>query len=182
MQKSMMKYITSIGQNTGTLKTSKNVQTMAMTMPFVAECLQREVTLVRTIWWQISMSGALGTEPIVLHLGDEGQRQQGWNAAWDAQRQEKFTGLTRTWILATFWWKGGTPHSAWWEGLDPHLQERWSNTGTPSSLFTLLTSNCTSIAQVNHTCDPLPSSADLPSSSSEGSTFGDRKAINRLRW
>lgn len=44
MQKSMMKYITSIGQNTGTLKASKNVQIMAMTMPFVAECLAREVT------------------------------------------------------------------------------------------------------------------------------------------
>lgn len=42
MQKSMMKYITSIGQNTGTLKASKNVQIMAMTMPFVAECLARE--------------------------------------------------------------------------------------------------------------------------------------------
>lgn len=45
MQKSMMKYITSIGQKTGTLKASKNVQIMAMTMPFVAECLQRN-----TIW------------------------------------------------------------------------------------------------------------------------------------
>lgn len=43
MQKSMMKYITSIGQNTGTLKASKNVQIMAMTMPFVAECLKRKV-------------------------------------------------------------------------------------------------------------------------------------------
>lgn len=40
MQKSMMKYITSIGQNTGTLKASKNVQIMAMTMPLVAECLE----------------------------------------------------------------------------------------------------------------------------------------------
>ena len=39
MQKSMMKYITRMGQNTGTLKASKNVQIMAMTMPFVAECL-----------------------------------------------------------------------------------------------------------------------------------------------
>lgn len=43
MQKSMMKYITSIGQNTGTLKASKNVQIMAMMMPFVAECLPKEV-------------------------------------------------------------------------------------------------------------------------------------------
>lgn len=127
MQKSMMKYITSIGQNTGTLKTSKNVQTMAMTMPFVAECLQGEATPVRTTtWWQIPMSCA---------QGDEGQ--QGGNSGWEAQRQEKFTGPTRTWILATFWWKGETPRSAWWEGLDPHLQERWSNTAIHWSLFTL---------------------------------------------
>lgn len=49
MQKSMMKYITSIGQNTGTLKASKNVQIMAMTMPFVAECLHRQVSTVKTV-------------------------------------------------------------------------------------------------------------------------------------
>lgn len=30
--------------------------------------------------------------------------------------------LTRIWIRAIFWWKGGTPRSAWWGGLDPHLQ------------------------------------------------------------
>lgn len=41
MQKSMMKYMTSIGQNTGTLKASKKVQIIAITMPFVAECLQQ---------------------------------------------------------------------------------------------------------------------------------------------
>lgn len=40
MQKSMIKYMTSMGQKTGTLKASKNVQIMAMTMPFVAECLK----------------------------------------------------------------------------------------------------------------------------------------------
>lgn len=49
MQKSMMKYITSIGQNTGTLKASKNVQIMAMMMPFVAECLQKRVSSVKTV-------------------------------------------------------------------------------------------------------------------------------------
>uniref|UniRef100_A0A0E9XEP0 Uncharacterized protein n=1 Tax=Anguilla anguilla TaxID=7936 RepID=A0A0E9XEP0_ANGAN len=38
MQNSMMKYMTSIGQKTGTLKASKNVQIIAMTMPLVAEC------------------------------------------------------------------------------------------------------------------------------------------------
>lgn len=40
MQKSMMKYITRMGQNTGTLKASKNVQTMATRMPLVAACLE----------------------------------------------------------------------------------------------------------------------------------------------
>lgn len=51
MQKSMMKYITRMGQNTGTLKASKNVQIIAMMMPFVAECLptQKKKTLVRTV-------------------------------------------------------------------------------------------------------------------------------------
>lgn len=49
MQKSMMKYITRIGQNTGTLKASKNVQIMAMMMPFVAECLSKEVMTVKTV-------------------------------------------------------------------------------------------------------------------------------------
>lgn len=34
---------------------------------------------------------------------------------------------------------------------------------------------------IGNTRDPLPASADLPSSSSEGSTFGDRKAMKRLR-
>lgn len=63
------------------------------------------------------------------------------NCGGDTQWQETWNGLTRTWILATFWWKGGTPHSAWWEGLDPHLQERWSNTGAHWSLFYLPTSN-----------------------------------------
>lgn len=42
MQNSMMKYMTRIGQNTGTLKASKNVQIIAMTMPFVAECLPKK--------------------------------------------------------------------------------------------------------------------------------------------
>lgn len=37
MQKSVMKYITNIGQNTGTLKTSKNVQTKPITELFVTE-------------------------------------------------------------------------------------------------------------------------------------------------
>lgn len=52
MQKSMMKYITSIGQNTGTLKASKNVQIIAMTMPFVAECLTRKVTEFKYIYFK----------------------------------------------------------------------------------------------------------------------------------
>lgn len=39
MQKSMMKYMTRMGQNTGTLNASKKVQTMATRMPLVAECL-----------------------------------------------------------------------------------------------------------------------------------------------
>lgn len=42
MQKSMMKYMTRMGQNTGTLKASKNVQIIAMMMPFVAECLKHQ--------------------------------------------------------------------------------------------------------------------------------------------
>lgn len=40
MQKSIMKYMTRIGQKTGTLKASKKVQTMATIIPFVAECLK----------------------------------------------------------------------------------------------------------------------------------------------
>lgn len=40
IQKSMMKYITRIGQNTGTLKASKKVQIIATRMPFVAACLK----------------------------------------------------------------------------------------------------------------------------------------------
>lgn len=40
IQKSMMKYITRMGQNTGTLNASKNVQTMATRMPLVAACLE----------------------------------------------------------------------------------------------------------------------------------------------
>lgn len=40
IQKSMMKYITRIGQNTGTLKASKKVQIIATRMPFVAACLR----------------------------------------------------------------------------------------------------------------------------------------------
>lgn len=40
MQKSMMKYMTRMGQNTGTLKASKKVQTMATRMPLVAACLE----------------------------------------------------------------------------------------------------------------------------------------------
>lgn len=39
MQKSMMKYMTRMGQNTGTLNASKKVHTMATRMPFVAACL-----------------------------------------------------------------------------------------------------------------------------------------------
>lgn len=35
IQKSVMKYMTRMGQNTGTLKTSKNVQTMAIVVDFV---------------------------------------------------------------------------------------------------------------------------------------------------
>lgn len=35
MQKSVMKYITRIGQNTGTLNTSKNVQNSAIVVDFV---------------------------------------------------------------------------------------------------------------------------------------------------
>lgn len=46
MQKSMMKYITRIGQNTGTLKASKNVQIIAMMMPFVAECLKKANNII----------------------------------------------------------------------------------------------------------------------------------------
>lgn len=41
MQKSMTKYITRMGQNTGTLNASKKVQTMATRMPLVAACLKR---------------------------------------------------------------------------------------------------------------------------------------------
>ena len=37
MQKSVMKYMTSIGQKTGTLKSSKKVQKKAMTVALVAE-------------------------------------------------------------------------------------------------------------------------------------------------
>ena len=37
MQKRVMKYITKIGQNTGTLKSSKKVQQNAMTVALVAE-------------------------------------------------------------------------------------------------------------------------------------------------
>ena len=37
MQNSVMKYITKIGQNTGMLKNSKNVQVKAMTVDLVAE-------------------------------------------------------------------------------------------------------------------------------------------------
>lgn len=40
IQKSMMKYITRMGQNTGTLKASKKVQAMATRMPLVAACLK----------------------------------------------------------------------------------------------------------------------------------------------
>lgn len=40
MQKSMMKYMTRMGQNTGTLNASKKVQTMATRMPLVAACLE----------------------------------------------------------------------------------------------------------------------------------------------
>lgn len=40
MQKSMTKYITRMGQNTGTLNASKKVQTMATRMPLVAACLK----------------------------------------------------------------------------------------------------------------------------------------------
>ena len=40
IQKSMMKYMTRIGQNTGTLNASKKVQTMATRMPLVAACLK----------------------------------------------------------------------------------------------------------------------------------------------
>lgn len=36
----MMKYITRMGQNTGTLKASKKVQTIATRMPLVAACLK----------------------------------------------------------------------------------------------------------------------------------------------
>lgn len=49
MQKSMMKYITRMGQNTGTLKASKNVQIMAMTIPFVAECLAGRENALKTM-------------------------------------------------------------------------------------------------------------------------------------
>lgn len=37
-----MKYITRMGQNTGTLKASKKVQAMATRMPLVAACLRKE--------------------------------------------------------------------------------------------------------------------------------------------
>lgn len=47
MQNSMMKYITRMGQNTGTSKASKNVQIIAMTMPFVAECLKQQPKLTK---------------------------------------------------------------------------------------------------------------------------------------
>ena len=40
IQKSMMKYTTRMGQNTGTLKASKKVQAMATRMPLVAACLK----------------------------------------------------------------------------------------------------------------------------------------------
>lgn len=39
-KKRMMKYITSIGQNTGTLKNSKKVQKIAINVAFIAECLK----------------------------------------------------------------------------------------------------------------------------------------------
>lgn len=48
MQNSMMKYITRMGQNTGTLKASKNVQIIATTMPFVAECLKHQPAATHT--------------------------------------------------------------------------------------------------------------------------------------
>lgn len=38
MQNSMIKYMTRIGQNTGTLNASKKVHTIATTTPLVAEC------------------------------------------------------------------------------------------------------------------------------------------------
>jgi hypothetical protein len=52
MQKSVMKYITRMGQKTGMLKNSKKVQTNAMTVAFVAEYQnlnsETEVTLVKS--------------------------------------------------------------------------------------------------------------------------------------
>lgn len=48
IQNSMMKYITRMGQNTGTLKASKKVHTMATKMPLVAACLRKERSVVST--------------------------------------------------------------------------------------------------------------------------------------
>ena len=43
-----MNYITRMGQNTGTLKASKKVHTMATKMPLVAACLWKERSVVST--------------------------------------------------------------------------------------------------------------------------------------
>lgn len=43
IQNSIMKYITRIGQKTGTLKASKNVHAIATRIPLVAECLKNNI-------------------------------------------------------------------------------------------------------------------------------------------
>ena len=48
IQNRMLKYIPRMGQNTGTLKASKKVHTMATRMPLVAACLRKERSVVST--------------------------------------------------------------------------------------------------------------------------------------